>query len=70
MDKQFRLVCLGAVMAEKNPKLIKFDWEKLYCSKNAPKAIKALVEYKNEIIETNKETEESLKRIDQKNKNL
>ena len=58
MDKQFRLVCLGAVMAEKNPKLIKFDGEKLYCSKNAPKAIKALVEYKNEIIETNKETEE------------
>ena len=70
MDKQFRLVCLGAVMAEKNPKLIKFDGEKLYCSKNAPKAIKALVEYKNEIIETNKETEESLKIIEQKNKIL
>ena len=63
MNEQFRLVCLGAVMAEKNPKLIKFDGEKLYCSKNAPKAIKALVEYKIDIIENNKRIEDDMDEI-------
>ena len=55
-----RLVYMGAVMVQKNPKLVSYNGVNLICSKKAPKAVRSFVDYKNYMIEYNKKEQQRI----------